>query len=375
MPRKLEMKNNISELYIGFMSGTSCDGIDASLVKTNGSDDFKPLYDLHIPYPSKLALEIKNLCSNADSQLNVEEAKIERKLTMLHSDAAKKIMEKAGVSASEIKAIGFHGQTIYHNPKQAISLQIGDASLLSSMTAIDVIYNFRQADIEHGGQGAPLVPIFHQLLAQRSNKPAAIINIGGVANITYIAEGYLAAFDTGPGNALIDDAMQKFFGKNYDEDGAVAALGNVDMQIINQFLEHEYFTKAPPKSLDRNQFDFLIKLLDGYNPQDIIANLTYATANTIVRSINSFSEKPKSVYLCGGGKKNKTLIKWIAENSSESNIEFHNKLPLDINPDYVESQAFAYLAARFFQKLPSSFPSTTGAEKEVICGQILKSQK
>ncbi len=364
----------MSKLYIGLMSGTSLDGVDASLVKTDGIDDFAAIEDIHIPYPADLRNEISALFYDMGSGVaGLLEA--EKRLTEIHIVATEKLLEKAKIDYEQIAALGFHGQTIFHNPDKNLTMQIGNPHLLAQKTGIDVVHDFRRRDVSLGGHGAPLIPVFHKLLARNSEKPVVMVNIGGVANLTYIDEDSLIAFDTGPGNALIDDICKEYFDFNYDDGGKIAADGNVDYEVVGRVLKGEYMNLPYPKSLDRNNFKFLEELLSKHDPSDIVATLTYITSATIVHSIKMLPKNPLHLFICGGGGKNKQMMEWLNQILIAEDIHC---VAADIsaidstNPDYVESQGFAYLAARFFQNLPSAFPSTTNADEENICGCLVK---
>ena len=247
--------------------------------------------------------------------------------------------------------------------------------MLAAATNIDVVHDFRRRDVALGGQGAPLIPIFHKMLVKNQDMPCMIVNIGGVANLTYVAEEELVAFDTGPGNALIDDMMMQLYGKAFDDEGTIAASGKVDELIISRVLAEEYYNQTYPKSLDRNSFMFLAKEMEGKKPEDIIATLTYLTSAAIVHSISLLPNIPKQIFICGGGVKNKQIIFWVNNVLKEQNIpsKISNISELDdLDPDYIESQGFAYLAARFCNDLPSAFPSTTGARSVNTCGCLVK---
>lgn len=367
-------KKNIkfmSEFYIGFMSGTSFDGIDASLVRTDGNNDFEAITDVHISYPPEFRASLLEPFVGMVSFLGLE-----KQLTNFHVDATNKLLHQANLTPGDIKALGFHGQTIFHNPDSSLTWQIGNPHLLAQKTSIDVIHDFRRRDIALGGHGAPLVPIFHKFLMQKQEKPVVVVNIGGVANLTYISEEDLIAFDTGPGNALIDDAMMKYFGRTYDDSGKIASQGLVDDSIVNKILTGEYFNLKYPKSLDRNTFNFLEDFLADHAPADIVATLTYISSAAIAHSVVMLPNIPKKVFICGGGVKNTQMLLWIKKILTSKRVlcSIENISNIDgFDPDYIESQAFAYLSARFFRELPSAFPSTTGARKQNICGCLVKS--
>ncbi len=360
----------MSELFIGYMSGTSCDGVDASLVRTDGQTKFAVIANAHLPYPAEFKFDLKQLCSQLTPSLEIE-----KKLTEFHIEITDQLLKQTKYTGNDIKALGFHGQTIFHKPESGLTWQIGNPHLLAQATGIDVVHDFRRRDISLGGQGAPLVPVFHKLLMQNQKLPVAVINIGGVANITFVDENGIIAFDTGPGNALIDDAMNKYFNKNYDENGEIASRGKIDESIINEFIADEYFKQPYPKSLDRNSFRHVIDILTDHDPESIIATLTYITCASIVRAIEVLPTIPVSIFLCGGGSKNKQIVKWLElillTKGFKCRVENISTLD-NLDPNYVESQAFAYLAARFFKDLPSAFPTTTAAIRENICGCLVR---
>jgi len=357
------------EYYIGLMSGTSLDGVDASLIQTDGDKQFLSLADLHISYPEDFRNKIKAVIAGTLPFYLVENT-----LTDYHAKAVIELLKIAEKNAADIKALGFHGQTIFHDPAQKITWQIGNPHQLAQSTGIDVIYDFRRRDVALGGQGAPLVPIFHKCIMGDEAQPVAVVNIGGVANITYIDKDLLIAFDTGPGNSLIDDAANKFYNLPFDDQGILASKGSVDHKIVDQMLTHDYFKKAPPKSLDRNAFSLMASRIRTQNPQDTIATLTYLTAKSIVNAISFLPKEPGIIYLCGGGGKNLTLLKQMRQLCKEQGkpIEIANISQKKLNPDFIESGAFAYLAARFCHNLPSAFPGTTGAIRSNVCGSIVR---
>jgi anhydro-N-acetylmuramic acid kinase len=357
------------DFYIGLMSGTSLDGVDASLVQTNGDKYFLPLADLHLPYPEDFRKKIKAVTRGTCPFYMVEDI-----LTDYHAKAVMKLLKMAGKEAADIKAIGFHGQTIFHDPTQKITWQIGNPYKLAESTGIDVIHDFRRRDVALKGQGAPLVPVFHKCIMEDEIQPVGVVNIGGVANITYIDKDTLIAFDTGPGNSLIDDAVNKFYNLPFDDQGRLASKGSVDYEFVERILSHNYFQKAPPKSLDRNEFSLAVNKIQAQNPDYIIATLTFLTAKSIIDALSLLPKEPKIIYLCGGGSKNLTLIQQMRELGRQQGkvTEFANILQKKLNPDFIESQAFAYLAARFCHNLPSAFPSTTGAIRPNVCGSIVK---
>lgn len=351
-------------LAIGLMSGTSLDGIDASLIKTDGENFFEQISNIYFPYTNEFQDKLKYV---GNSGLNWLE--IERELTLYHAECVNEIIRDSKYQSHNINIIGFHGQTVYHNAPGKLTWQIGNPHQLAYLTKINVISDFRRRDIAGGGVGAPLVPIFHKCLMQEKKKPVAVLNIGGVANITYIDDNALLAFDVGPGNALINDTTLKFFGKNYDEDGNLAAQGNVREDVIKELSKHKFFQLPPPKALDRNDFINFISDLK-LTPLDLIATLTKFTVFACISGIEFLPKMPLEIYVCGGGAKNLTLINWLSNELKNLHdckvVHFKN----GIDPNFIEAQAFGYLAARYLRNLPGSFPSTTSVENPTVAGVL-----
>ena len=372
---------------MGLMSGTSLDGVDVSIIKSDGNREFSSILDRYFEYDKELVKNILNIREKITNleKLNkyLDEIKdLERKITLFHVEAVK---ETLGMSKSSVDLIGFHGQTIFHEPEKKISKQLGDGNLLSQLTKKKVVYNFRQNDLENGGQGAPLTPIFHNVLANKINKkfslgfPLKILNIGGISNITSTADwnnfdsmDEFYAYDIGPGNCLIDEWMRKNSKKKYDKDGLTARSGTIDKLVLNQALENFTDNSNYGKSLDIKDFD--IFFAKGLSLEDGVATISNFTATLIANGMNYAHRMNQSlVYkwlVCGGGRKNKYLLEKIRNNFKKIIIE-----PIDlyeIDGDFVESQAFAYLAIRSFLKLPISFPGTTGCKKPSTGGVIVK---
>jgi len=319
---------------------------------------------------------------------------VERRLTERHADAVAQFLAKHGLSAAEIDVIGFHGQTVLHKtvvvkctivdqPKadldtpsigplthsRAFTVQLGDGPLLARLTGIDVVYDLRAADTAAGGEGAPLAPIYHRALAGKlPARPVAILNIGGVANATWIGRcGELIAFDTGPGNALIDDWMLRHHGRPHDAGGALAGRGRVHDDHVTQYLRHAYFGEPPPKSLDRNAFP--LELVEHLTPEDGAATLTAFTAASIAAARAHFPEQPQLWLISGGGRRNKTLMTMIAERVENAVIPAE---AVGMDGDAVEAEAWAYLAVRSLKGLPITFPGTTGAPKPLAGGVLAR---
>ena len=361
---------------IGLMSGTSSDGIDASIIKSNGENEVHFIGNLFLPYEEKVRFKLRNLKEKINLTIDLEKNKLEinileKEITLLHAKAVNYIIEKYRLSKTEINLIGFHGHTIFHSFKEKKTKQIGDGNLLSQLTNLNVVNNFRENDINNGGQGAPLVPIFHRLLQikLKLKTPLVIVNIGGISNLTYLnIEKETESFDTGPGNFLIDKMLQLKSDNNtqFDKDGAIAFTGNVDKNILDSYLCDPYYESLPPKSLDVN--DFNLSPIRSLSLEDSVATLSELTSLTITNALSFFQDKPKEIILCGGGRKNKYIFERIKK---ISNILTNNIDHYKINGDFVESQAFAYLAIRSFLKKPISFPKTTGVLKPSTGGDFI----
>jgi anhydro-N-acetylmuramic acid kinase len=353
---------------MGLMSGTSCDGIDGSLIKTDGHKIYEFGPNIYFAYPEDFQREIQKYlgCSTPSAEID----QLEHTLTEFHGNVVKEMQQKF---PHKIDLIGFHGQTVFHAPPK--TWQIGGGERLAQLTQTDVVYNFRQHDVLQGGQGAPLVPIYHHVLTQNLLKPCAVINIGGVSNVTWMGHeptpDALIAFDLGPGMALINDWTQRHFHKSFDEDGLLAQQGNVHQSLIEKWLDHPYFSKAYPKSLDRNQFSHHLADLESIKPEDGLATLTAFTARAIYRGLEQLPEFPTTLLLAGGGRRNMTLFEMIAALMPAATQVARIDI-LGFDGDYIESQAFAYLAARTKNNLPITFPLTTGAPTALCGGQIVR---
>ena len=365
---------------LGLMSGTSGDGVDASIIQSNGTSKYKVIKDKYFEYDSQIYQNIHNLKEkihnfNDLKTLTKELSDLERKITLFHSKVVREIS-----NGKKIDVIGFHGQTIYHNSQEKISNQIGDAKLLSQLTKKNIVYNFRQNDIKNGGEGAPLAPIFHQLLSTQCklDLPTCILNIGGISNITIIEEpvgsyGFTSR-DIGPGNCMIDSWVRKNSEYKFDKDGFLAATGTRN-DIIFEQAQELFSNRANQERLSFDVNDFDVSFARGLSLEDGAATLTDFTARTIGAALFSLlsnvSKKCWKVIICGGGRKNKILIEKIKKNTLK-NILIQQIDDYGINGDFVESQAFAFLAIRSILKLPISFPNTTGCLKPCSGGELIK---
>ena len=362
---------------IGAMSGTSCDGIDLSIVKSNGEDSLNLIEDYFFPYEKKTKLKIRKLKEKIEKVIDLEINKneiaaLEKEITFLHCKAINLFLAKVKINKSEIDLVGLHGHTIFHSFLNKKTKQLGDGKALSKLTGLNIVYDFRKNDLKNGGQGAPLVPIFHKLLQKKLKLevPVVFVNIGGISNLTYLDKtDEIISFDSGPGNFLIDKLLQlKSNNKiQFDKNGEIALKGRVDRNILDSYLGDPYYDSQPPKSLDVN--DFSLSPVRGLRVEDSIATLSEFTVLTITNSLYFFPNKPRKIILCGGGRKNKYIFERIKQISriSTLNIDEYN-----INGDFIESQAFAYLAIRSFFKKPITFNMTTGTSKPTTCGKLIE---
>lgn len=350
------------------MSGTSLDGIDAALLRTDGAAiaAFGPA--LTLPYDPALREAIRALLNKGGH----EAAAVARQLTLAHAGAVAALLDRAGLAAKDVAWLGFHGQTILHRPDEARTWQIGDGALLARLTRIPTVADFRSADVAMGGQGAPLVPLYHAALARHAGlpPPLLVLNLGGVGNVTYIGgdqESDLIAFDTGPGNALIDDWMLSQAGAAHDEGGATAAEGRVDERALQRLLDHPYFSAPPPKSLDRN--DFSAAPVQGLTLADGAATLTAFTAASVARGLQHLPQRPLRCLVCGGGRHNATLMRMLTQ---QLNMPVEAVEAVGWHGDHLEAEAFAYLAARAVRGLSLSLPGTTGVRRPVSGGRMYR---
>ena len=357
---------------IGLMSGTSMDGIDVALLETDGQAELRQGPAASYPYPAEMKVklrtalaEVRQLRERGDRPGSLGE--VERSLTILNTQAVERFLRSNGIAKSAIDLIGYHGQTVLHDPERGLTVQLGDGHLLAQGTGIDVIYDLRAADVAGGGQGAPLAPVYHRALAiQRKDLPAAFLNIGGVANVTWVGVRLLA-FDTGPGNALLDDWMLQHTGVAQDANGAAAARGRVNQAALQELLTHRYFGIPPPKSLDRNAFSSAP--VAALSLEDGAATLCAFTAATIAKARAHMPQEPKIWIVCGGGRKNKTLMAMIAASVQNALVPVE---AIGLNGDFIEAQAWAYLAVRSKLGLPITYPETTGISEPLTGGVLAK---
>jgi anhydro-N-acetylmuramic acid kinase len=363
---------------IGLMSGTSLDGVDVALIETDGESiaAFGPTRTY--PYAEedrqifRQAFKEARRLTHRGARPGVL-ARAEELVTQRHAQAVESFLAEQKVIASDVNLVGFHGQTVFHDPALALTVQLGDGQRLADRLGIPVVWDFRADDVAAGGQGAPLAPAFHRALANTANleRPVMFLNIGGVANITYVGPGdELIAFDTGPGNGLLDDWTFSRVGKAFDADGALAARGKASAAILESLINHPYFKLPPPKSLDRDTFP--LAPIAGLSDADGAATLLQFTVKTIAASLELLPARPQACYASGGGRHNKEMMRRLADELE--GVELQPLSVLGFDPDATEAQAFAFLAVRSFDRKPLSYPTTTGVPKPLSGGRLSRSR-
>ena len=368
---------------IGLMSGTSYDGVDVALIKTDGETIDRVGPTGYRPYSEQERAVLRRaIAAGANLSLanRAERPRIladaEELVTDMHAEAVEAFLAANGMPPSEVSVIGFHGQTVLHRPDRGMTVQLGNGRALAARLGIPVVYDFRAADVAAGGQGAPVVPVFHRAMVRmlKEPHPIAVLNVGGVANVTFIdRDRDLVAFDTGPGNALIDDFLRSRTGQMQDDEGRIAAAGKVDEAAVERVLTHPFFARRPPKSLDRNDFRHWVNeeaRLADKSTEDGAATITAITVAAVVRATTILPGKPASWIVAGGGTRNPTLMKMLVERLKPAKV----KTALDVgwSADALEAQAFAYLAVRSLKGLPLTFPATTGVPRPMTGGIIVR---
>jgi anhydro-N-acetylmuramic acid kinase len=350
---------------IGLMSGTSMDGIDAALIETNGDGITSFGHSTTISYDGSLRDNLRSIMGRK-AQNDSETLAITLKLNRLHAEAVNELLLKSNLKAADIGVVGFHGQTVFHDPSRGITCQIGDGAALARDTGISVVNDFRSADLAAGGEGAPLAPVYHVALSRKIERPVAILNIGGVANVTWISpDGGAVAFDTGPGNALIDDWVRMRTNQAMDTGGQLARHGQIDQSVLQELLKSPYFDRAYPKSLDRDAFSF--GSLSGLSLEDGAATLSAFTAYAVLKAAKQLPAPPLRWLVCGGGRHNRVLMANL-RTALDALVE-----PVEAvgwQGDDMEAQAFAFLAVRSLYGLPISYPQTTGVKKPTAGGVL-----
>ena len=359
---------------LGLMSGTSMDGIDVALIETDGAARVHRGPSASLPYSREFRAQLLDAIAEARGLVDRTArpgclAAVERALTEQHAAVVEHFLRSHGLAKDGIAVLGFHGHTVLHQPSQRLTVQIGDGALLAAATGIDVVYDLRAADCAAGGQGAPLTPVYHRvLISHLPERPVAVLNIGGVANITWIGhDGALLAFDTGPGNALIDDWMMRHTGTPCDENGRAAMAGRVHEDAVRFYLSHSYFSAPAPKSLERNAF--AVGIVDDLTVEDGAATLAAFTAAAVAKSRELMPEEPLLWIVAGGGRKNRAIMTMLAERVHHAVVPAE---AVHLDGDSLEAEAWAYLAVRSLKGLPITFPGTTGVPEPTMGGVLAK---
>jgi anhydro-N-acetylmuramic acid kinase len=358
-------------LYLGVMSGTSLDGLDIALIEMHDKPGLRA--ELYLPMPADLREDILALCSPGHDEI-VRSALVEQRWVRLVAGGIRRLLDEQGLRPADIRAIGSHGQTVRHEPAHGISVQIGNPALLAELTGICVVSDFRRRDLAAGGQGAPLVPAFHQTLFEDAREARAVLNIGGFSNLTLLAPGQaVRGFDCGPGNVLLDAWIGKCHGLGLDAGGDWAASGKVDQALLHDLLDTPYFKTCGPKSTGRELFnlDWLQQHLHQHPAvadADVQATLLELTVESIAGALQSTQPQTREVLVCGGGAQNRALMARLAERLADCRVA--STQACGVPPDWVEAMAFAWLAHCCLENIPANRPAVTGAAGLRILGAI-----
>lgn len=365
---------------LGLMSGTSMDGIDLALIKTDGEQVVERIAAGSQNYSDAFRARLKQGLVDARGLTQREERngvlkQLEHDLTLLHAVAVQDFLFAQGLSADDVDVIGFHGQTVLHRPDDALTVQIGDGALLAQEAGIDVVYDMRAEDMRHSGQGAPLIPAYHAALAhnleQKPDMPVVFVNIGGISNLTYVDEaGRLAAFDSGPGNMLIDQWMELHAQGSFDAGGALALRGTVNSDLAAHYLSNAFFSGNQRRSLDRG--DFAVPSIGIVSLEDGARTLAYVAAASILKSASHLPQKPRSYVVSGGGRKNAAIMAELTALAQAEGAVVIDADTAGLDGDSMEAEAWGYLAVRSLKGLPLTYPSTTGCDTPVSGGVLVK---
>lgn len=352
---------------IGVMSGTSMDAIDVALIESDGDTNIRIGASTVYHYPAETRTELLELIGHPERIERADLSDIERAVTIAHCQAVENFLHNHRLDIGSIDLIGFHGQTILHRPELRLTKQLFDGDYAANRLQKNCVARFRNRDVEAGGQGAPLAPLYHQARASTLKKPLAILNLGGVANITLISESEILAFDTGPASALMDDMMRKQHGLDFDKDGAIAQSGTIDQVVLKEILTDPYFSKTPPKSLDRNDFHRWMKRVEQLDFADAMATLAAFTVESIAKA-RDYCNSPPEIWLVGGGGRRNAFLMNLLRTHLQASVE-----PVETvgwNGDMLEAECFAWLAIRTVKGLPLSLPSTTGVPEPMTGGVL-----
>jgi anhydro-N-acetylmuramic acid kinase len=350
---------------IGVISGTSMDGIDVALIRSDGRSRVETGPGATFAYPPEVSAALRAVIADPQQALERLET-LEAAVTDAHVAAIEAFMARFAIDRGAVALVGMHGQTVLHRPGERFTRQLCDGRRAAAALGLDVVNDFRAADVAAGGEGAPLVPLYHAAMSAKLERPLMLLNWGGVGNVTYLgADGEIVAFDTGPANALIDDFMARRLGLSHDEGGALAAAGKVDEALVASFMRDAFFDRPPPKSLDRNHFHAIMQAVEPLSDADGAATLAAFTVEATAAATRHFAVSPARWLVCGGGRRNATLMAALAARLG-ARVEPIEAIGFD--GDVVEAQCFAYLALRSRQALPLSLPTTTGVPRPMTGG-------
>ncbi|HEY8382047.1 MAG TPA: anhydro-N-acetylmuramic acid kinase [Microvirga sp.] len=351
---------------IGVISGTSMDGIDVSLVSTDGDTVVKPGPGQTYPYPLALRQELLDLITDPSRAQVDPLERLDREVTEAHLGAIRQFMSEFGVAPGTVDLVGLHGQTVYHRPEIRFTRQLGLGRRVADALRIDTVDKFRHADVASGGEGAPFVPLYHRALASGLDQPLMVLNLGGVGNVTYIDGATVIAFDTGPASAILDDFVLRRRGISFDEDGALAASGTPDAALVKAFMDNPYFDRPAPKSLDRQDFHARAKGVEALSDADGAATLAEFTVQSTLAALRHVPGSPRRWLVTGGGRRNGHFMRRLAQ---ELGVPVEPVESVGWNGDFLEAQAFGYLAVRSTRGLPLSLPTTTGVPEPMPGGE------
>jgi anhydro-N-acetylmuramic acid kinase len=357
---------------IGVISGTSMDGIDAAFVETDGDGHVKPGPGRTYPYDPVLRQALLDVIAAPERAEHQPLPVYEAAVTDAHADAARRLMTDFGIDPASIDLVGLHGQTVFHRPERRFTRQLLDGPRAARRLGVDVVHRFRHADIAAGGQGAPLAPLYHRALASGLDGPVMILNLGGVANVTWIDGDRVIAFDCGPASALLDDFVSRRTGLPFDEDGRLSASGEPDRALLAALLSNPFFDRAPPKSLDRQDFHRRASAVDALSDADGAATLSAFTIDATARALEHVPRLPVRWLVCGGGRLNGHFM---ARLRARLGVPVEPVETLGWNGDFLEAECFAYLAVRSVRGLPLSLPTTTGAPEPMTGGELARADR
>lgn len=366
-PTMCPMNTQKPVLAVGLMSGTSLDGIDGVILRTDGEDHIEVVAEGYTPFHTSFAEQVQKLIAQG---ITLDDfLRLEQRFTLKNVESVKALLARSGTLPEDLSVIGFHGQTLRHLPDEGLTWQMGNASLLAQQTGIAVVNDFRRADMAAGGQGAPLIPLFHQALLKEQPQPCVALNIGGIANITYCGttengQPTLLAADTGPGMTLLNRWIKQHTGQPMDTDGGIALSGRIHEERVQAALEHAFFAKPLPRSADTA--DFSCDMVAGLSVADGAATLCAITVAGIMQTLDLLPAMPQTVWTAGGGVQHPLVLTLLRR----QNVAVRSFAELGINPDMLEAACFAWLAVRRLRGLPTSLPATTGARKQTVGGLL-----